>query len=100
MGLASGTLPTGNRTFCFAKARFALLAGSSADNRQNLLQADFAAFHRLVRFCLYAEEVPHSPFGVDVAGFAGVGFNFFAEAADVDIYGADIPGIVCAPDEV
>jgi len=40
MGLVSGTLPTGNRTFCFAKARFALLTGSSADNRQNLLQAE------------------------------------------------------------
>ena len=57
-------------------------------------------FSSVVRFCLYAEKVPHSPFGVDVAGFAGVGFNFFAEAADVDVYGADIPGIVCAPDEV
>ena len=57
-------------------------------------------FSSVVRFCLYAEKVSHSPFGVDVAGFAGVGFNFFAEAADVDIYGADIPGIVCAPDEV
>lgn len=120
MGLASGTLPTGNRTFCFAKARFALLTGLPSENRRTFLQAGVRnvadgkpdlllckspvrvahRFSSVVRFCLYAEEVSHSPFGVDVAGFAGVGFNFFAEAADVDIYGADIPGIVCAPDEV
>ncbi len=136
MGLVSGTLPTGNRpfcfakarfalltglpsenrrtflqagvrnvadgkpAFCFAKARFALLTGLPSENRRTFLQAESSPFSSVVRFCLYAEEVPHSPFGVDVAGFAGVGFNFFAEAADVDVYGADIPGIVCAPDEV
>jgi len=37
--LASGTLPTGNRTFCFAKARFALLTGLPSENRRTFLQA-------------------------------------------------------------
>lgn len=53
-----------------------------------------------VRLCSCAEEVAHAPFGVDESGFAGVAFDLFAEAADVDVNGADVSGVVGSPYEI